>query len=178
MQIETTPIKDCHLLTPSIFEDKRGLFFESYHEQKFEKVFGSIHFVQDNISVSKKGTLRGLHFQKGDHAQAKLVSVIKGAAQDVVVDLRRDSFSYGKYFTTILDDQKRQQIFMPRGVAHGFLALTNEVIFAYKCDNYYNNSSESGIIFNDTDLNINWEISANDLIVSEKDLSLPKFCQL
>lgn len=162
-------------MTPKVFEDERGLFFESYHQQKFEEAIGKVNFVQDNISISIKGVLRGLHFQVGSNAQAKLVSVLKGRVQDVVVDLRKNSKTFGQYHSVILDDIMKQQLFIPRGFAHGFLALSDKVIFSYKCDNYYNQSSESGIIFNDSTLKVDWEIPEDQLILSEKDQLLPIF---
>ncbi|MFP2997914.1 dTDP-4-dehydrorhamnose 3,5-epimerase [Spongiivirga sp. MCCC 1A20706] len=173
MKIEETPLKGCYLITPDIYQDERGLFFEHYHQKKLNTILPKDQFVQDNVSVSKKGVLRGIHFQKGDFAQTKLVSVLKGMVQDVVVDLRIDSNTFGQYHSVFLDDVKRHLLFIPRGFAHGFLALSNEVIFSYKCDNFYNKESEIGIVYNDADLNIKWQLPNDNLIVSRKDLGLP-----
>lgn len=176
MTIEETNLKGCFVITPKIFKDERGCFFESFNKAVFERETGIVPcFVQDNISKSAKGVLRGLHFQTGDFAQSKLVSVIKGKVLDVCVDLRKDSSSFGKYFSIILDDINHQQLFIPKGFAHGFLTLEDHSIFSYKCDNFYSKASESGIIFNDEELNINWNYSEDELIISEKDLMLPIF---
>tara|TARA_R110001583_G_scaffold36324_15_gene119761 strand:+ start:1542 stop:2030 length:489 start_codon:yes stop_codon:yes gene_type:complete len=154
--------------------DERGLFFESYHQKRLEDYIGKkINFVQDNISISKNGVLRGLHYQTGIHSQAKLVQVLKGEALDVVVDLRKESTTYGQHFKLKLSLENRKIIFIPKGMAHGFLALTDEVIFAYKCDEYYHPQSEAGIMFNDPELDINWEFTETNMIISEKDLKLP-----
>jgi dTDP-4-dehydrorhamnose 3,5-epimerase len=176
MVIEETYLKGCFLIKPKVFIDERGYFFESFNNEIFKKETGlSINFVQDNQSKSSKGVLRGLHFQTGIHAQAKLVRVIKGKILDVCVDLREDSSTFGKHFSVILDDKENKQLFIPKGFAHGFVVLENETIFAYKCDTFYNKASESGIIFNDKDLNINWNLSEDDFIISEKDKYLPTF---
>ena len=152
---------------------------ETFHKNNLEEALGyQIQFVQDNQSVSHKNVLRGLHFQRGEHAQAKLGRVVRGKAFDVVVDLREDSPSFGKSYTIELTAENRLQIFMPRGVAHGFLALEDQTVFAYKCDAYYNRESESGIVFNDPDLAIDWGISESEIILSDKDRALPTFKQL
>lgn len=149
---------------------------ETFNRQRFEKLLGEkLEFVQDNQSVSNKHVLRGLHFQKGKYAQAKLGRVIKGAAMDVVVDLRKESPSFGEIFVTELSENNKLQIFIPRGLAHGFLALEDHTIFSYKCDAYYNHTSEGGIIYNDPDLGIDWGIPESELILSEKDRALPSF---
>lgn len=176
MEIEKTPLKDCFVLKPRVFNDDRGSFFESFNLKTFKKVTGlEINFVQDNQSISSKGVLRGLHFQTGKYAQAKLVRVAKGKVLDVVVDLRKDSPSFGNYFSIELDDQNNYQLFVPRGFAHGFVVLSEEAIFNYKCDNYYNKESESGIRFNDPNLNINWQLDIEEVLLSEKDIILPFF---
>ncbi len=131
--------------------------------------------MQDNESLSSKGVLRGLHFQKGKFAQAKLVRVVKGSVQDVVVDIRPRSKTYGQYFSIELSEENRTQLFIPRGLAHGFLALENDTIFCYKCDNFYNKEAESGILYNDTTLAISWNTLEKDFVISKKDLKLPKF---
>ena len=174
MKITKTSLIGCFIIEPTIFKDDRGLFYESYKKVEFEDQLGErVNFVQDNVSVSKKGVLRGLHYQKGKHAQAKLIQVLKGEALDVVVDLRKGSKTFGKHFKLIISSMNKKSIFIPKGMAHGFLALTEEVIFSYKCDNYYNYMAEGGIVYNDIDLNIDWEISADKAILSKKDLSLP-----
>lgn len=174
MTIEETYLKDCFVITPKVFNDERGYFFETFNKNIFKKETGiDPNFVQDNQSKSNLGVLRGLHFQTGEFAQAKLVRVVKGSVLDVCVDVREDSATYGKYFSLILDDKKHQQLYIPRGFAHGFVVLEDNTIFSYKCDNFYNKSSESGIIYNDVALNIDWGIPEERLIISEKDKGLP-----
>ena len=173
MKIEETFLKGCFVLTPQVFEDERGYFYESFNERTFKELTGvEVAFVQDNVSKSSKGVLRGLHFQKAEHAQAKLVKVLKGKVLDVAVDLRNDSKTYGKSFSIILDAEKHQQLYIPRGFAHGFHVLEDDSIFSYKCDNFYDKTSESGIVYKDKQLNIDWGISG-DIIMSEKDKLLP-----
>ncbi|UKM65584.1 dTDP-4-dehydrorhamnose 3,5-epimerase [Flavobacteriaceae bacterium GSB9] len=176
MTVEETYLKGCYVITPKIFEDERGYFFEAFNEKIFKEKTGIIpNFVQDNQSKSNKGVLRGLHFQTGKYAQAKLVRVVKGSVLDVCVDVRENSSTYGKHFSLILDDKKHQQLYVPRGFAHGFVVLEDDTVFSYKCDNFYNKSSESGIIYNDKTLNIDWGVPEENLIVSEKDKCLPTF---
>lgn len=176
MTIQQTPLKDCVIVTPNIFRDSRGSFLESFNQKTFyEATDFKVDFVQDNLSTSSKGVLRGLHFQTGNYAQAKLVSVIKGSVLDVCVDIRKDSKTFGQHFSIKLEDKAKKQLFVPRGFAHGFLVLEDETIFSYKCDNYYNKEAESGIIYNDPYLNINWGIPESELILSEKDKQLPTF---
>lgn len=177
MQVHKTTIQDCLLLTPTVFNDDRGYFVESFNKKTFKNVTGlTVNFVQDNESLGTYGTIRGLHFQSGEHAQAKLVRVIKGMIRDVVVDLRPESPSFKKIFTIDLNDVSKQQLFIPRGCAHGFSVLSTHALFAYKCDNYYHKESECGIIYNDPTLAIDWGISAiTDLKISHKDLALPQF---
>lgn len=176
MEIIQSSLKDCFVLKPRQFEDKRGLFSETFNQRQFLDSTGlSVNFVQDNQSISKYGVLRGLHFQKGANAQAKLVRVVKGRVLDIVVDLRKDSPTFGKHYSIELNEENRFQLFVPRGFAHGFVTLSKESIFCYKCDNYYDKNSESGIIFNDATLNLDWHLLEEDLIVSEKDLELPTF---
>ena len=152
---------------------------ETYHKMKLEEALGyEIDFVQDNQSVSHKNVLRGLHFQRGEHAQAKLVRVVHGRALDVVVDLRKESPSFGRSFKIELSHDNRLQIFVPKGLAHGFLALDNETVFSYKCDALYNQESEAGIIYSDPDLAIDWGVPDSDLILSDKDRALPYFKEL
>ena len=147
---------------------------ESFNQAVFKEGLNrDINFVQDNESYSSKGVLRGLHYQKGDYAQAKLVRVIKGKILDVVVDLRADSPTFSKHMSIELSEDNKTQLFIPRGFAHGFLVLSDTAIFSYKCDNFYNKASEGGIIYNDKDLNIDWKLDEKEFIVSEKDLELP-----
>ena len=179
MEVKNTTLKDCFVIVPRIFEDKRGVFFETFNNKDFSKKIGmQVDFVQDNQSISSFGVLRGLHFQKGKDAQAKLVRVIVGKILDIVVDLRKDSETFGRSFSYILDSIKNEQLFVPRGFAHGFITLSERSIFSYKCDNFYNNASESGIIYNDTTLALDWKLSEDDIIVSDKDLLLPKLKDL
>jgi dTDP-4-dehydrorhamnose 3,5-epimerase len=176
MIVEETYLKGSYIISPQIFEDSRGYFFEVYNEKKFQDLTGlHVTFVQDNQSKSSKGVLRGLHFQAGEFAQAKLVQVIKGSVLDVIVDLRKGSKTFGKQFSIVLDDKNKQQLYVPKGFAHGFLVLEDNTIFSYKCDNYYNASSEKGIIYDDEFLNINWNLPKEQLLLSEKDLKLPTF---
>lgn len=176
MTVEETPLKGCFVITPKIFKDERGCFFESFNKSVFERETGIVRgFVQDNISKSAKGVLRGLHFQTGDFAQSKLVSVIKGKVLDVCVDLRKKSSTFGESFSIVLEQNENKQLYVPRGFAHGFLALENDTIFSYKCDNFYKKEAESGILFNDETLNIDWGLPTDELILSEKDKALPTF---
>ncbi|WP_299315613.1 dTDP-4-dehydrorhamnose 3,5-epimerase [uncultured Aquimarina sp.] len=179
MQIEKTFIKGCFILKPRIFKDERGSFFESFNQKAFYELIGlNIDFVQDNQSISTRGVLRGLHFQKGEYAQAKLVRVTKGNVLDVAVDLRKDSVTYGKHFSIELNDKNDYQLFVPRGFAHGFIVLSDEAIFNYKCDNYYHKESESGVIYNDSELKIDWKLNHNEIKLSNKDLELGTFKDL
>lgn len=176
MFVEETNLKGCFIISPKIFNDERGYFFESFNKEVFRKNTGlSVDFVQDNQSKSSKGVLRGLHFQTGAFAQAKLVRVLNGSVLDVVVDLRTGSKTFGQHFSLVLDAINHQQLFIPRGFAHGFLVLEDNTVFSYKCDNYYNKEFESGIIFNDTDLAINWNFPSDKLILSDKDQKLQSF---
>ena len=176
MKIKETPLKDCYIVEPTIFEDERGYFYEKYNEQKFEELTGiNGHFVQDNISKSTYGVLRGLHLQKGEHAQAKLVSCLEGSIWDVAVDLREDSPTFGKWYGIELTEENKLQFYVPRGFAHGFSVLSETAIFAYKCDNFYNKASESGIMYNDDELKIDWKLPLDKVLISEKDQILPLF---
>ena len=176
MKLIETPLKDCYIIEPTLFEDERGYFYEKFNEKKFEDLTGlNGHFVQDNISKSSYGVLRGLHLQKGEHAQAKLVSCLEGKVFDVAVDLRQDSPTFGKWFGIELTAENKLQFYVPRGFGHGFSVLSETAIFAYKCDNLYNKESESGIIYNDNDLQIDWKIPTDKMIISEKDEIQPLF---
>jgi len=178
MKIKETPLKDCYIIEPTIFEDERGYFFEKYNEKKFEELTGmNGHFVQDNISKSSYGVLRGLHLQKGEHAQAKLVSCLEGKVFDVAVDLRRDSPTFGKWFGVELTPENKLQLYVPRGFAHGFSVLSETAIFSYKCDNFYHKESEGSVIWNDPELNIDWKLPLNVVQLSEKDKTLPLFAE-
>ncbi len=175
MEITTTPIKDLIIIKPDVFADARGYFTEIYNECRYKECGITQNFIQDNLSKSSYGVVRGLHFQQGEYAQAKLVKVICGKVWDVAVDLRPTSNTYGKWFGVELSDENHLQFFIPRGFAHGFSVLSPTAIFTYKCDNLYNKPSESGIIYNDPTLNIDWKIPKDKIIVSEKDLMLPNF---
>jgi len=168
MEIEKTFIKDLLIIKPDVFNDDRGYFFESFNKIKYEKLGIDFSFVQDNISKSNYGTVRGLHYQVGDFAQGKLCSVLKGKVLDVAVDIRFGSPTFGKYFSVELSSDNKFQFWIPPGFAHGFSVLSDEVVFHYKCTNFYNKESERCIIYNDKDLLIDWKV--NSMIVSEKDL--------
>lgn len=172
MKIETTPINDLLILSPTVFNDDRGYFFESYNHQKVETHLKTT-FVQDNESFSEKNVLRGLHFQVPPFAQAKLVRVIQGSVLDVAVDLRRNSPTYGHYFSVVLSAENKKQLFIPIGFAHGFLTLEKNTIFSYKCSDYYKKDAEGTILWNDFSLNIKWNCEAP--ILSEKDLIAEPF---
>lgn len=173
---QETILKGCITIQPKVFKDDRGYFFESFNQQSFEDLIAEkIVFVQDNQSLSAYGTVRGLHFQQGASAQAKLVRVIQGTVLDVAVDLRKDSSTYGKWCAVELSEQNNLQLYIPRGFAHGFSVLSETAIFSYKCDNYYNKASEGGIRYNDKTLQIDWKIPEEKMLLSEKDLELPYF---
>lgn len=169
-----TKLKDCFIIEPQLIYDDRGYFMESFNERKFQEGTGQqLHFVQDNQSFSSKGVFRGLHYQTGEHAQAKLVRVLQGEVLDVAVDIRPGSATFGQYVTVLLSGENQTQFFVPRGFAHGFLVLSETATFFYKCDNFYNKESEGGIIFNDPTINIDWQFPEEQLIISEKDSILP-----
>ena len=176
MLVTETKLKGCFVLQPAIFRDSRGYFIESFNQETFKHTVGiDVNFVQDNESKSSKGVLRGLHYQTGLHAQAKLVRVITGSVLDIVVDIRKDSKTFGDHFSIELNAENKTQLYVPRGFAHGFVVLEDETIFSYKCDNFYNKAVEAGIIYNDQDLNIDWKLQEKNFIVSEKDAMLPTF---
>ena len=170
-----TPIPGLIVFQPKIHLDDRGYFFESFNARTWEAAGISTHFVQDNQARSTVGVLRGLHFQTGEMAQAKLVRVIEGEVLDVVVDLRRESPTLGQWYSIRLSAENKKQMFVPRGFAHGYVVLSDTAEFAYKCDNYYSKAHEGGIRFDDPGLNIDWEYDLAQVIVSEKDLELPNF---
>ncbi|MBI2430131.1 MAG: dTDP-4-dehydrorhamnose 3,5-epimerase [Ignavibacteriales bacterium] len=167
MNILSTTIPDVLILEPKVFEDERGYFFESYKENFFKEKINDIQFIQDNVSRSSRNTIRGLHFQVGEFAQGKLCQVVFGTVLDVAVDLRKNSPTFGKHIAVELSDQKKNQIWIPPGFAHGFSVLSESAIFVYKCTNYYNKESERTLLYNDPALKIDWKIS--DPIVSAKD---------
>lgn len=175
MKIEKTFIKDLIIITPTVFEDERGYFFESYNKTKLSDLGIDIDFVQDNQSFSQKGTLRGLHYQNPPFAQTKLVRVLQGEIMDVAVDLRKDSPTYGKHFGVLLSAENKKQLLVPQGFAHGFSVLSETAVVLYKCDQFYNKQSEGGIRYDDETLNIDWGMDSAEAIVSEKDLVLPDF---
>jgi dTDP-4-dehydrorhamnose 3,5-epimerase len=176
MIFHPSKLKDCYIIEPKIFTDQRGYFMESYNKEAFQKGIGQeINFVQDNQSFSTKGVLRGLHYQTGQHAQAKVVRVLQGEVLDVAVDIRPESSTFGQYEAVLLSAENQKQFFIPRGFAHGFLVLSDKATFFYKCDNLYHKESEAGIKYNDTTINIDWNFPMEDLIISEKDIQLPAF---
>lgn len=174
MRIETTILNGCYLIHDTFFGDSRGYFFESFNRKSFLDQTGlAIDFVQDNQSRSQKGVLRGLHFQHDEFAQAKLVRVLEGKVLDVAVDLRKTSATFGRHLAIELSGDSHTQLFVPRGFAHGFAVLSEEAVFFYKCDNYYNKAAEGGIIFNDPELSIDWSLRPEEIQLSEKDRILP-----
>lgn len=173
MKLTKTEIEDVYILEPIIFKDQRGYFFESYSKKSFLEFGLDYNFVQDNQSESFYGTIRGLHFQKGEYAQTKLVRVLDGKILDVAVDLRYNSKTFGKYISVELSSENKKQLLIPHGFAHGFSVLSKKAIVFYKCDNYYNKESEGGIIYNDQDLKIDWKVDKNSIILSEKDKNYP-----
>lgn len=175
MNKEETLIKDLVVLTPDVFEDARGYFFEGYNKNKFSALGIDIDFVQDNQSFSQRGTLRGLHYQNPPYAQTKLVRVLQGEIMDVTVDLRKDSPTYGHHFGIKLTAENKKQLLVPQGFAHGFSVLSKTAVVLYKCDQFYKKASEGGIRFDDPMLQIDWGMDLAAAIVSEKDLLLPNF---
>ena len=173
MKVIKTAIEDVVIIEPDVFGDARGYFFESYSQKKFDEQVRPVKFVQDNESKSKYGVLRGLHFQKGKDAQSKLVRVVKGRVLDVAVDIRKGSPTFGKYVAVELTEDNHRQLFVPRGFAHGFSVLSEEAIFQYKCDNLYAPQSEGAIAWNDPDINIDWQLPAEDVLLSAKDSAHP-----
>lgn len=174
MNFIETNLKGCFILEPKVFHDDRGYFMESFNQNTFNQGIGQeVNFVQDNQSYSSKGVLRGLHYQCGEHAQAKLVRVLEGEVLDVAVDLRPDSETFGKSYSILLSAENKKQFFVPRGFAHGFIVLSEKATFFYKCDNFYNKESEGGLIYNDPTLAIDWGMPEIEFIISEKDKVLP-----
>ncbi len=175
MTITPTTFPGLMIVTPAVFKDDRGHFFESYNQKEFEQHNISARFVQDNQSRSAYGVIRGLHFQAPPHAQSKLIRVLKGAIIDIAVDLRKGSPTFGKVFSIELSAENNLQLFIPKGFAHGFSVISDQADVMYKCDNFYNKSSERGILYNDLFLSIDWQIPANKAVVSDKDQHLPLF---
>ncbi len=174
MNFISTKLEGCFIIEPKIIHDDRGYFTESFNKNTFENgINQEINFVQDNQSFSSKGVLRGLHYQTGIHAQAKLVRVLQGAVLDVAVDLRPYSKTFGEHVSILLSGENQRQFFIPRGFAHGFLVLSETAIFFYKCDNFYNKESEGGLIFNDPTVNVDWQLQDSELLISDKDKVLP-----
>ena len=174
MNVIQTEINGVVIIEPRVFGDSRGYFFESFSEKNFKEQVADVDFVQDNQSKSCYGVVRGLHFQKPPHAQAKLVRVVKGRVLDVAVDLRKGSPTYGKHVAVELTEDNHRQFFIPRGFAHGFAVLSEEAIFQYKCDNYYAPQSEGAVAWNDPDLGIDWGVPLEKAILSEKDMKHPR----
>ena len=178
MRIEQTPLKDCFIIHEKVHGDARGYFIETYNSRDFKAATGlDIEFVQDNQSRSSKGVLRGLHMQKGDAAQAKLVRVLEGAVLDIAVDLRKGSPSFGQHYAIELTADNHKQFFVPAGFAHGFVVLSETATFFYKVDKFYEPGNEVGIMYNDKDLNIDWRLSESEIILSEKDKTLGSFAE-
>lgn len=174
MTLSEAPIKGVWVIQPTVFEDHRGYFYESFSQRLVdEKVGYSPKFVQDNQSQSSYGVIRGLHLQTGKHAQAKLVRALEGTILDVVVDVRPDSPQFGEAYAVVLSAENKTQLFIPRGFAHGFAVLSDKATIHYKADNYYNKESESGLLYNDPELGIDWGITESKVMTSEKDLVLP-----
>ena len=173
MEFKKTSIDGVYVMEPRIFTDARGYFFEAWKQAEFEEHIGKVNFVQDNESKSSRGVLRGLHYQKGDYSQAKLVRVIKGCVLDVAVDIRKSSPTFGQHVMVELSGENKRQFFIPRGFAHGFLVLSDEAIFTYKVDNVYAPQADAGIRWNDPALGINWPIDPKEVLTSEKDLKQP-----
>ena len=178
MDVVRTDIEGLVIIQPRLFEDQRGYFFESFSESEFAHKVAPVSFVQDNESKSSYGVLRGLHFQKPPYEQAKLVRVVKGRVLDVAVDLRKGSPTYGRYEAVELSEDNHRQLFIPRGFAHGFCVLSEEAVFQYKCDNYYAPQSEGAVRWDDPDLDIDWKIPLEDVILSDKDRNHPCFKDL
>lgn len=172
MEVTNINLEGVKVISPAVFHDERGYFFESYQKEKWQL---DTEFVQDNEAFSRKGILRGLHYQLPPFAQSKLVRVIQGEVLDVIVDIRPQSATYGQHFSIVLSSTNFKQLFVPRGFAHGYVVLTETAVFAYKCDGYYHKGSEAGIRYDDPLLNIDWILPANALLLSEKDMSLPYF---
>lgn len=176
MEYLSTAIEGVYLIRPRVFKDARGYFMESFKQEEFDANVYPVKFVQDNESMSSYGVLRGLHYQRGEYSQAKLVRVIKGRVLDVAVDMRRSSSTFGKYVMAELSEENKMQLFIPRGFAHGFLVLSEEVVFTYKVDNVYAPQAEATVLFSDDEIGIEWPIAKEDMVLSPKDLAAVPFC--
>lgn len=178
MNVIKTKIEGVVIIEPHVFRDDRGYFFESFSQQRFNELVAPVTFVQDNESRSTYGVLRGLHFQKPPYAQSKLVRVVKGVVLDVAVDLRKDSPTFGQYEQVLLSEDNKRQFFIPQGLAHGFVVLSPEAVFQYKCDNYYAPQAEGSVRWDDPQININWQLPLGDILLSEKDKKAPLLAEL
>ena len=178
MNVIKTKIEGVVIIEPRVFRDDRGYFFESFSQQRFNELVAPVTFVQDNESRSTYGVLRGLHFQKPPYAQSKLVRVVKGVVLDVAVDLRKDSPTFGQYEQVLLSEDNKRRFFVPQGLAHGFVVLSPEAVFQYKCDNYYAPQAEGSVRWDDPQININWQLPLGDILLSEKDKKAPLLAEL
>ncbi|WP_314205216.1 dTDP-4-dehydrorhamnose 3,5-epimerase [Capnocytophaga bilenii] len=178
MNVIKTKIEGVVIIEPRVFRDDRGYFFESFSQQRFNELVAPVIFLQDNESRSTYGVLRGLHFQKPPYAQSKLVRVVKGVVLDVAVDLRKDSPTFGQYEQVLLSEDNKRQFFIPQGLAHGFVVLSPEAVFQYKCDNYYAPQAEGSVRWDDPQININWQLPLGDILLSEKDKKAPLLAEL
>ncbi len=173
MRVTKSDIEGVVIIEPEIFSDERGYFFEAYSQREFDEQVGPVRFVQENESKSRYGVVRGLHYQRGEAAQAKLVSVVRGRVLDIAVDIRKSSPTFGKYVAIELSEQNKRQLFIPRGFAHGFAVLSDEAVFHYRCDNYYAPTEERGIAWNDPEIGIDWGVPTESIILSAKDTENP-----
>jgi len=178
MKVITTQIPEVLIFEPDVFGDHRGYFFESFRQDVFEKYVGKVQFVQDNQSKSGFGVLRGLHFQKMPHTQAKLVQCLQGEVLDIAVDIRIGSPTYGKHVAVQLSEANHRQLYIPRGFAHGFVVISETAVFSYKCDNYYNPDADGGLAWDDPEINIDWILSSDEIKLSEKDKKQPSLTQI
>ncbi|MBO5405412.1 MAG: dTDP-4-dehydrorhamnose 3,5-epimerase [Paludibacteraceae bacterium] len=177
MEVVKTAIEGVCIIEPKVFGDARGYFFESFSEREFQEKVGDIHFVQDNESMSKRGVMRGLHFQRPPYAQSKLVRCVKGKVIDVVVDIRKGSPTYGQHVAALLTEENHRQFFIPKGFAHGFAVLSESAVFQYKCDNFYHPEADGGISILDESLGIDWGLAMEEALLSEKDTKHPKLAE-
>ena len=177
MEVIKTAIEGVYIIEPKVFGDARGYFFESFSEREFQEKVGNIHFVQDNESMSKYGVMRGLHFQRPPYAQSKLVRCVKGEVIDVAVDIRKGSPTYGQHVAVLLTEENHRQFFIPQGFAHGFAVLSEQAVFQYKCDNFYHPEADGGISILDESLGIDWGLTIEEALLSEKDTKHPKLAE-
>ena len=177
MEVIKTAIEGVYIIEPKVFGDARGYFFESFSEREFQEKVGDIHFVQDNESMSKYGVMRGLHFQRPPYAQSKLVRCVKGKVIDVAVDIRKGSPTYGQHVAVLLTEENHRQFFIPQGFAHGFAVLSEQAVFQYKCDNFYHPEADGGISILDESLGIDWGLTIEEALLSEKDTKHPKLAE-